>query len=85
MNDTVHVKVKVVKLRNLVLLDELTDERVPLRHEAEELGDTHGCGRNVGSLRETGVKECVLVGRATERAQVMRQRRHQPVVVETLS
>ncbi len=41
MNDTVHVEVEVVEFGDLVLLDELTDERVALRHEAEELGDTH--------------------------------------------
>ena len=40
VDDAIHVKVEIVELWDLVLLDELGDERVSLAHRAEEFGNT---------------------------------------------
>jgi hypothetical protein len=41
MDNAVHVKVKIVELGYLVLLDQQTNKRIALGHEAEELGNPH--------------------------------------------
>ena len=41
VNDSIHVKIKVVKLRYLVLLDNFTEAGIPFTKPSVEFWDTH--------------------------------------------